>query len=105
MRTERDVCWRVPCPTRKAVIALCGLLVGLGGTKKRPRPREQPGLEVRRKKITRPSGSHILMDTDNKKSPAAEDGASFEEIMCSRDGIIASQPLTAQAAGVNSHYI
>ena len=28
-----------PLSTRKAEIALCGLLVGLGGTKKEPRPK------------------------------------------------------------------
>ena len=46
--------------------------------RKSPDRARQPGLEARRKKITRPSGSHILTDTDNKKSPDAVDGASLE---------------------------
>ena len=68
---------------------------------KMPRPREAAGAEVRRKKITRPSGSHILTDTDNKKSPAAEDGASAGHSVL-RTSLETVRRLTDQLAGGRS---
>ena len=68
-----------------------------GCQQEKPRPREAAGARGEVRIDDPPSGSHILTNTGNKKSPADDDGASFERCHARWNY---SQPAVDSASGL-----